>query len=127
MIESGEFVEHLEVSGNLYGTTAAAIRDVIDGTSMTVMIVEACDKSAVIWTKRRRSTIEPELDGYGFAISSAVLGVGMGLIASQLGAVVQSAVPRFRRGAVARVRPTLAALRGKMMGSGPARMQRCTR
>ena len=31
MIESGEFVEHLEVSGNLYGTTAAAIRDVIDG------------------------------------------------------------------------------------------------
>ena len=38
------------------------------------------------------STIEPELDGYGFGFSSAVLGVGMGLIASQLGAVVQSAV-----------------------------------
>ncbi len=33
------------------GRDKIAIRDVMDGTSMTVMIVEACDKSAVIWTK----------------------------------------------------------------------------
>ena len=38
------------------------------------------------------STIEPEIDTTAFALAMAVLGVGMGLIASQLGNVVQSAV-----------------------------------
>ncbi|MBL7041977.1 MAG: DUF1559 domain-containing protein [Pirellulaceae bacterium] len=33
------------------GQDKVAIRDVTDGTSMTVMIVEASDESAVIWTK----------------------------------------------------------------------------
>jgi MFS family permease len=37
-------------------------------------------------------TIEPVLEGAAFAISMALLGVGMGLLASQLGNVVQSAV-----------------------------------
>ena len=37
-------------------------------------------------------TIEPELDSGSFKLSMALLGVGMGLIASQLGNVVQSAV-----------------------------------
>jgi len=37
-------------------------------------------------------TIEPVLGGIGFATSMALLGVGMGLLASQLGNVVQSAV-----------------------------------
>ncbi len=37
-------------------------------------------------------TIEPVLEGFAFAISMALLGVGMGLLASQLGNVVQSAV-----------------------------------
>lgn len=37
-------------------------------------------------------TIEPELDNASFLIAMGVLGVGMGLIASQLGNVVQSAV-----------------------------------
>jgi MFS family permease len=37
-------------------------------------------------------TIEPELDNSGFLIAMGVLGVGMGLIVSQLGNVVQSAV-----------------------------------
>jgi MFS family permease len=37
-------------------------------------------------------TIEPELDNAGFLIAMGVLGVGMGLIVSQLGNVVQSAV-----------------------------------
>src|SRR3954452_6454725 len=37
-------------------------------------------------------TIEPELDNTGFLIAMGVLGVGMGLIVSQLGNVVQSAV-----------------------------------
>src|SRR4051812_46718428 len=38
------------------------------------------------------ATIDPELSGAGFATSMALLGVGMGLLASQLGNVVQSAV-----------------------------------
>jgi EmrB/QacA subfamily drug resistance transporter len=38
------------------------------------------------------ATIEPEIDTVQFAIASAVLGLGVGLISSQLGNVVQSAV-----------------------------------
>src|SRR6185503_7855317 len=37
-------------------------------------------------------TIEPELDNASFLIAMGVLGVGMGLVVSQLGNVVQSAV-----------------------------------
>lgn len=37
-------------------------------------------------------TIEPELDNAGFLVAMGVLGVGMGLIVSQLGNVVQSSV-----------------------------------
>lgn len=44
------------------------------------------------------ATIEPELDNSSFALSMAVLGVGMGLIASQLGNVVQSSVDASGRG-----------------------------
>lgn len=43
-------------------------------------------------------TIEPELDGVPFSVALAVLGVGMGLIASQLGNVVQSSVADDERG-----------------------------
>ncbi|NUS50913.1 MAG: MFS transporter [Nocardioidaceae bacterium] len=44
------------------------------------------------------ATIEPELNDAGFAWSMAVLGVGMGLIVSQLGNVVQSSVDTSGRG-----------------------------
>jgi EmrB/QacA subfamily drug resistance transporter len=44
------------------------------------------------------STIQPELDNSSFAWSMAVLGVGMGLLASQLGNVVQSSVDASGRG-----------------------------
>jgi MFS family permease len=43
-------------------------------------------------------TIEPQLDDRGFAVSLAVLGIGMGLIVSQLGNVVQSSVDASGRG-----------------------------
>ncbi len=43
-------------------------------------------------------TIKPDLAETGFALSMAVLGVGMGLIASQLGNVVQSSVDASGRG-----------------------------
>lgn len=43
-------------------------------------------------------TIDPQLRDAGFAISMAVLGIGMGLIVSQLGNVVQSSVDASGRG-----------------------------
>lgn len=44
------------------------------------------------------ATVQPDLADAGFAISMAVLGVGMGLIVSQLGNVVQSSVDASGRG-----------------------------
>lgn len=44
------------------------------------------------------ATVRPELADAGFAASMAVLGVGMGLIVSQLGNVVQSSVDASGRG-----------------------------
>ena len=44
------------------------------------------------------ATIDPELDNSSFAWAMAALGVGMGLIASQLGNVVQSSVDASGRG-----------------------------
>ncbi len=44
------------------------------------------------------ATIDPELNERGFALSMAALGVGMGLLASQLGNVVQSSVDASGRG-----------------------------
>lgn len=38
------------------------------------------------------SLVEPEIDGLWFSLAMAILGVGMGLVASQLGNVVQSSV-----------------------------------
>lgn len=44
------------------------------------------------------TTIDPELSGTAFALSMAVLGTGLGLMASQLGNVVQSSVDASGRG-----------------------------
>ncbi|GAB7006755.1 MFS transporter [Nocardioides sp. AN3] len=44
------------------------------------------------------ATVQPELRDVGFGISMAILGVGMGLIASQLGNVIQSSVDASGRG-----------------------------
>ncbi len=44
------------------------------------------------------ATIQPDLGDLGFAVSMGLLGVGMGLIASQLGLVVQSSVDASGRG-----------------------------
>jgi Major Facilitator Superfamily len=43
-------------------------------------------------------TIEPDLRGFAFGFSLAILGVGMGLVASQLGNVIQSSVGPKARG-----------------------------
>lgn len=42
--------------------------------------------------------IEPELDSRSFGVTLAVLGIGMGLVASQLGSVIQSSVQSSERG-----------------------------
>jgi Na+/melibiose symporter-like transporter len=44
------------------------------------------------------STIDPNIDNTGFAIAMAILGVGFGLIVSQLGNVVQSSITDQDRG-----------------------------
>jgi len=44
------------------------------------------------------ATVQPQLRDAGFAVSMAILGAGMGLIASQLGNVVQSSVDASGRG-----------------------------
>lgn len=43
-------------------------------------------------------TVDPELNGTAFGVSMALLGIGLGLIASQLGNVVQSSVDESGRG-----------------------------
>ncbi|MFI9803248.1 MFS transporter [Streptomyces sp. NPDC052301] len=53
--------------------------------------------AAIVWLL---ATIEPEIDNAQFAGAMAVLGVGMGLLASQLGNVVQSSVGEAGRSEV---------------------------
>ncbi|MEU9046870.1 MULTISPECIES: MFS transporter [unclassified Kitasatospora] len=53
--------------------------------------------AATLWLL---GTIQPELDDLSFALSMALLGLGMGLLASQLGNVVQSSVGEADRSEV---------------------------
>ncbi len=61
-------------------------------------IIRAGLLTAVVAIFLLLGTIEPQLDDVGFAVSMAVLGIGMGLIVSQLGNVVQSSVDASGRG-----------------------------
>jgi EmrB/QacA subfamily drug resistance transporter len=61
-------------------------------------IVRAGLSTTVVAVVALLSTIEPDLAEVGFAVSMAILGVGMGLIVSQLGNVVQSSVDASGRG-----------------------------
>lgn len=61
-------------------------------------IVRAGLATAMAATLLLLGSIDPALNDAGFAWSMAVLGVGMGLIASQLGNVVQSSVDASGRG-----------------------------
>jgi hypothetical protein len=55
-------------------------------------IVRAGLWTTVVATLALLATVQPELDEGSFKLAMAVLGVGMGLLASQLGNVVQSSV-----------------------------------
>jgi len=67
------------------------------------------------------ATVQPDLGDAGFAVSMAVLGVGMGLIVSQLGNVVQSSVDASGRGEAGGLQYT-----GQQLGSS-LRADRCHR
>lgn len=62
------------------------------------------------------ATIEPELDSADFLVAMGVLGIGMGLIVSQLGNVVQSAVGDADRSEAGGLQNTAAQL-GSSMGT----------
>ena len=71
---------------------ASAVRLAALGRYPIRSIVRAGLATSMVAAILLLATIEPELDNSGFAWSMAALGVGMGLIASQLGNVVQSSV-----------------------------------
>ncbi|WFB11263.1 MFS transporter [Streptomyces sp. LX-29] len=53
--------------------------------------------ASILWLL---ATVEPQIDTLSFALSMALLGLGMGLLASQLGNVTQSSVGEARRSEV---------------------------
>ena len=93
-LETG--LKMLPVSIAMFLASAAGSR--LSGRYPIRSIVRAGLATAMVATVMLLATIEPELDNSSFAWSMAVLGVGMGLIASQLGNVVQSSVDASGRG-----------------------------
>jgi hypothetical protein len=63
-------------------------------------IVQVGIGTLVVSTVWLLSTIDPEIDDASFGLAMALLGVGMGLLASQLGNVVQSSVGASARSEV---------------------------
>ena len=86
----------LPVSITMFLASAAGSR--LSGRYPIRSIVRTGLATAMVAAVLLLATIEPELDNASFAWSMAVLGVGMGLIASQLGNVVQSSVDASGRG-----------------------------
>src|SRR5215204_1202579 len=93
-LETG--LQMLPVSITMFIASAAGSR--LSGRFSVRSIVRAGLATAMIAIVMLLATIEPELDNSSFAWSMAALGVGMGLIASQLGNVVQSSVDASGRG-----------------------------
>ncbi len=93
-LETG--LQMLPVSITMFLASAAGSR--LSGRYSVRSIVRAGLVSVFVATVMLMATIEPELDNPSFLSSMAVLGVGMGLIASQLGNVVQSSVDASGRG-----------------------------
>jgi EmrB/QacA subfamily drug resistance transporter len=89
-------IKMLPISITMFLAAAAGSRL---STRFTVRtIVRAGLTTTVLATLILLATIEPELKDAGFAVSMAILGVGMGLMVSQLGNVVQSSVDASGRG-----------------------------
>ncbi|MEU7057242.1 MFS transporter [Streptomyces sp. NPDC046197] len=69
----------------------------VAGPRRVVRLALACLAAAVVWLL---ATIKPVIDDAQFAAAMALLGVGMGLLASQLGNVVQSSAGEEERSEV---------------------------
>jgi len=93
-LETG--LKMLPVSITMFLASAAGSR--LSGRYPIRSIVRTGLGTVMLATLMLLATINPELNHSGFAWSMAVLGVGMGLIASQLGNVVQSSVDASGRG-----------------------------
>ncbi|MGZ8769001.1 MFS transporter, partial [Aeromicrobium sp.] len=93
-LETG--LKMLPVSITMFLASAAGSR--LSGRYPIRSIVRAGLATTMVATVMLLATVKPELDNSSFAWSMAVLGVGMGLIASQLGNVVQSSVDASGRG-----------------------------
>jgi Na+/melibiose symporter-like transporter len=78
------------VSVALFVTSLAASR--LAGRRSPRAIVRAGVVMLILASVLLLATIKPEIDTFEFGVAMAVLGIGMGLIVSQLGNVVQSAV-----------------------------------
>ncbi len=89
-------IQMLPVSITMFIASAAGSR--LSGRDPVRSIVRVGLATAALAAGLLMATIEPELDNPSFLMSMAVLGVGMGLIASQLGNVVQSSVDASGRG-----------------------------
>lgn len=93
-LETG--VRMLPVSIAMFLASAAGSR--LSARFPVRSIVRAGLVATAVATVLLLATIEPELDSSSFAWAMAGLGVGMGLMASQLGNVVQSSVDASGRG-----------------------------
>jgi EmrB/QacA subfamily drug resistance transporter len=93
-LETG--LQMLPVSITMFIASAAGSR--LSGRYSVRSIVRVGLATAAVAAALLMATVEPELDNPSFLMSMAVLGVGMGLIASQLGNVVQSSVDASGRG-----------------------------
>lgn len=78
----------------LVASTVASRVGRVAGPRLVVRLALATLLAAVVWLL---ATIDPVIDDAQFAGAMAVLGVGMGLLASQLGNVVQSSVDEEER------------------------------
>src|SRR5215204_1209695 len=93
-LETG--LKMLPVSITMFLASAAGSR--LSGRFPIRSIVRAGLATSMVAAIMLLATIEPELDTSSFGWSMAVLGLGMGLLASQLGNVVQSSVDASGRG-----------------------------
>ena len=93
-LETG--VKMLPVSITMF--ISSAVGSKLSGRFPVRSIVRAGLITTVVAVVALLASIKPDLTGAGFAISMGILGVGMGLIVSQLGNVVQSSVDASGRG-----------------------------
>ncbi len=93
-LETG--IKMLPVSVTMFLASVAGAR--LAAKFPTRSIIRAGLAVVVVGVFGLLATIDPELNGTAFAIAMGLLGVGMGLMASQLGNVVQSSVDASGRG-----------------------------